>query len=97
MVKDGIDRTDGPDLMAKQVRQEHLQPVGGRKTRARKPRGLTIERHFTRAGEDPFDAIEWERRDASIGDEKGSLVFEQNDVESPKSWSQLATNDVASN
>jgi len=58
--------------------------------------GLTVERYFTQADVDPFDAIEWELRSATIGNEKGEVVFEQNDVEIPKSWSQLATNVVVS-
>ena len=58
--------------------------------------GLTIERYFTTAGSDPFDEIEWETRDAIIGNEKGELVFEQRGVEVPKFWSQTATNVVAS-
>jgi len=95
-VNDGIDRKRGTDLTTQQAEKQHLKPVGDRKRRARKPLGLTVERHFTRAGEDPFDNVEWEIRDATIGDEKGSLVFEQKDVEIPKSWSQLATNVVVS-
>ena len=31
-------------------------------------RGLAIERLFTRPGLHPFDEIEWETRDAHIGD-----------------------------
>ena len=31
--------------------------------------GLTIERYFTRVDSDPFDEIEWETRDAIIGNE----------------------------
>jgi ribonucleoside-diphosphate reductase alpha chain len=58
--------------------------------------GLTVERHFTRPGVDPFDAIEWERRTAVITDERGRVVFEQQDVEVPAFWSQLATNVVVS-
>jgi ribonucleoside-diphosphate reductase alpha chain len=95
-VNDGIDRTDGTDLTTQQAEKKHLKPVGDRKRRARKPLGLTVERHFTRAGEDPFDNVEWEMRDATIGDEKGNLVFDQKEVEIPKSWSQLATNVVVS-
>jgi ribonucleoside-diphosphate reductase alpha chain len=95
-VNDGIDHTDGLDSTATRVPKEHIQPIGDRKPRCRKPLGLTIERHFTRAGEDPFDGVEWELRDASIGDEKGNVVFEQKDVEIPKNWSQLATNVVVS-
>ena len=58
--------------------------------------GLTIERYFTSPDVDPFDTVEWELRSATIGNEKGETVFEQNDVEIPKSWSQLATNVVVS-
>ena len=58
--------------------------------------GLTIERHFTSEGIDPFDTVEWELRSATITNEKGETVFEQTDVEIPKSWSQLATNVVVS-
>ncbi len=58
--------------------------------------GLSITRHFTSPDLDPFDAVEWEIRSATIANEKGELVFEQTDVEIPKSWSQLATNVVVS-
>ena len=56
--------------------------------------GLSIRRYFTTPGEHPFDAVEWELRDARIG--RGDKIsFEQTDVEFPKSWSQNATNIVA--
>jgi ribonucleoside-diphosphate reductase alpha chain len=58
--------------------------------------GLTVQRYFTTSDVDPFDTVEWEMRSATIGNEKGEVVFEQNDVEIPKSWSQLATNVVVS-
>jgi ribonucleoside-diphosphate reductase alpha chain len=56
--------------------------------------GLSIRRYFTLAGEHPFDAIEWEVRDARIG-HGDKVSFEQRGVEFPKSWSQNATNIVA--
>jgi ribonucleoside-diphosphate reductase alpha chain len=59
------------------------------------PRGLKFERYFTPAGGHAYDLIEWERRTASITNEKGTVIFEQKDVEVPRSWSQLATNVVA--
>ena len=59
-------------------------------------RGLAFRRYFTKPGVDPFDAVEWELRDAVIGNEKGEKVFEQKGVEVPKFWSQTATNVVAS-
>ncbi|MCC7180846.1 MAG: vitamin B12-dependent ribonucleotide reductase, partial [Acidobacteria bacterium] len=58
--------------------------------------GLEFPRFFTVAGRDPFDQVEWELRDAVIGNEKGSIVFEQRGVEMPKAWSQQATNIVVS-
>ncbi|HKK51680.1 MAG TPA: vitamin B12-dependent ribonucleotide reductase [Myxococcota bacterium] len=58
--------------------------------------GLVIQRHFTQPGVDPFDTVEWDLRSATIANEKGETVFEQTDVEIPRSWSQLATNVVVS-
>src|SRR4051812_47534904 len=58
--------------------------------------GLEFERYFSKDGVDPFDEVEWELRAAVIGNEKGEVVFEQRDVEIPKSWSQQATNIVVS-
>src|ERR1700742_2957043 len=52
--------------------------------------GLAFPRFFTEAGVDPFDEIEWELRSAVIGSQGGEVVFEQHDVEIPKSWSQQA-------
>jgi ribonucleoside-diphosphate reductase alpha chain len=57
-------------------------------------RALPINRFFTTAGVHPFDAVEWELRDARIG-HGDRVAFEQKDVEFPKSWSQNATNIVA--
>jgi len=58
--------------------------------------GLTIERRFTRPGVHPYDTVEWDLRDSAITNEHGKVVFEQKDLEFPKSWSALATNVVAS-
>ena len=56
--------------------------------------GLSIRRFFTSAEQHPFDAIEWELRDARIG-HGDKVSFEQREVEFPKTWSQNATNIVA--
>ncbi len=60
-------------------------------------KGLVIERRFTSPGVHPYDELEWETRDAIIGDPQaaGGPAFEQRDVEFPKTWSQNATNIVA--
>ncbi|MBI3693875.1 MAG: vitamin B12-dependent ribonucleotide reductase [Acidobacteria bacterium] len=78
------------DLTAK------LAEMTGEQTRKR---GLAFPRHFTAnlpPGRTPYDEIEWETRTASIGNDKGAVIFEQRDVEVPRSWSQTATNIVAS-
>ena len=58
------------------------------------PAGVTVERRLTREGVHPFDEVEWELRDAIIGD-PANPAFEQRGVEFPRSWSQNATNIVA--
>jgi ribonucleoside-diphosphate reductase alpha chain len=65
-------------------------PRNGRK------QGLNVRRYFTTPGVDPADELAWEYRSASITGEDGKVVFEQKNVEVPKSWSMLATNVVAS-
>jgi ribonucleoside-diphosphate reductase alpha chain len=56
--------------------------------------GVSVPRRFTEAGTHPFDCVEWEIRDALIGD-PAKPAFEQRGVEFPVSWSQNATNIVA--
>jgi ribonucleoside-diphosphate reductase alpha chain len=63
---------------------------------AEKRAGLTFRRHFTKAGRHPFDEVNWELRSAVINDERGQPVFEQHGIEVPTTWSQTATNIVAS-
>ncbi len=79
------------------------EPVLGEKAEALQPShpdpvtgGLTVQRVFTSEGEDPFDSVEWEVRDAVIKNHQGKPVFEQKDVVFPVSWSRLASNVVAS-
>jgi ribonucleoside-diphosphate reductase alpha chain len=74
---------------------ESEKPRARPRTAAAVP-GLTFPRFFTEAGVDPFDDVEWQLREAVIGNERGEVVFEQRDVEIPKSWSQQATNIVVS-
>ncbi|HEV3375365.1 MAG TPA: vitamin B12-dependent ribonucleotide reductase [Candidatus Acidoferrum sp.] len=70
--------------------------TGIEKTPAAAGKGLAFERFFTGGRVSPFDAMEWEKRTALIGNEKGVTIFRQEDVEVPKSWSQTATNIVTS-
>src|ERR1041385_216022 len=78
--------------------------LGGREASASSPkrpdvqsgRGLTFRRHYTKPGIHPFDTIEWEFRTAAISNEKGEVIFEQKNIEVPKSWSMTAVNVVVS-
>jgi ribonucleoside-diphosphate reductase alpha chain len=58
--------------------------------------GLVFERLFSRPGVDPFDQVEWQRRDARILNPDGSVLFEMKNVEAPAAWSQLAVDIAAS-
>ncbi|HKW69255.1 MAG TPA: vitamin B12-dependent ribonucleotide reductase [Candidatus Dormibacteraeota bacterium] len=60
-----------------------------------KTKGLRFGRFFTPPSSHAYDLVEWERRTAAITGEKGQVIFEQKDVEVPRSWSQLAINVVA--
>src|SRR5277367_5443156 len=62
----------------------------------RRASGLEFQRRFTDGKISPYDKVEWERRAAIIGNDKGQVIFRQDNVEVPKSWSQTATNIVAS-
>ena len=57
---------------------------------------MKIQRRFTQAGKDVFSGVEWTRRSSRILNPDGSVVFEMNDVDVPKSWSQLATDIMVS-
>ncbi len=58
-------------------------------------KGLTFHRVYSDPSVSPYDALEWELRTAAITSEKGETIFEQKNVEVPKSWSQTATNIVS--
>ena len=52
---------------------------------------MRFQRVFSDANVAPFDQIEWEQRTAEITDDCGKVIFKQENVEVPKSWSALAT------
>src|SRR5215510_14162505 len=57
--------------------------------------GVAFPRYYT-SGKNPYDEVSWELRTASIGNDKGAIIFEQRDVEVPADRSQTATNIVVS-
>src|ERR1700734_2379200 len=63
---------------------------------AKAAKTLPITRVFSDAKVKPFEQIEWDKRTAEITDDSGKVIFKQENVEVPKSWSQLATKVVVS-
>ena len=61
------------------------------RTPKKKNGGLHFERVFSDPAVSPFEQVEWERRTAEITDDSGQIIFKQENVEVPKSWSALAT------
>jgi ribonucleoside-diphosphate reductase alpha chain len=59
-------------------------------------KSVPIQRVFSDAKIKPFDQIEWDKRTAEITDDSGKVIFKQENVEVPKSWSVLATKVVVS-
>jgi ribonucleoside-diphosphate reductase alpha chain len=57
---------------------------------------VLFDRVFTTPGTDVFDSVEWDTRSAIIKGEDGRDVFRQEGMEFPKSYSQSATNVIAS-
>ena len=78
-----------------------LQPMNlakNRKSLARrrhsvkkKRRGLHFSPVFSDPAVSPFEQQEWERRTAEITDDSGKVIFKQENIEVPKTWSPLAT------
>src|SRR6266705_2835326 len=52
--------------------------------------GLHFERVFSDASIAPFNQIGWEQRTAEITDDSGKVIFKQENIEVPKSWTVLA-------
>ncbi|MBI2284907.1 MAG: vitamin B12-dependent ribonucleotide reductase [Bacteroidetes bacterium] len=61
----------------------------------RATKGLQFSRRFTKDGVSPFDMFEYDYRDSVIKNPNGEKVFEMNNVEVPKQWSQIATDILA--
>jgi ribonucleoside-diphosphate reductase alpha chain len=58
-------------------------------------RGLEFPRRFTRDDLSVFDQFEYDYRTSVIRNPNGEVVFEMNNVEVPKGWSQIATDILA--
>ena len=57
--------------------------------------GLQFRRRFTREDVNVFDLFEYDYRTSVYSQPSGEVVFEMNNVEVPKQWSQIATDILA--
>ncbi|HMH23312.1 MAG TPA: vitamin B12-dependent ribonucleotide reductase [Puia sp.] len=58
-------------------------------------KGLPFTRRFTKADTSVFDQFEYDFRTSVIRNPSGEVVFEMNNVEVPRQWSQIATDILA--
>ncbi len=56
---------------------------------------MKIDRRFTQAGESPYKTVPFSTRSSEIRNPDGSLVFQLDDIQAPKQWSQLAVDILA--
>ena len=57
--------------------------------------GLAFNRKFTKEGVSPYAMFEYDYRSSIIKNPSGEVVFQLDDVEVPKQWSQIATDILA--
>ncbi|HEX8316442.1 MAG TPA: vitamin B12-dependent ribonucleotide reductase, partial [Flavisolibacter sp.] len=58
-------------------------------------KGIAFQRKYTRDDVNVFDQFEYDYRTSVIRNPSGEVVFEMNNVEVPKGWSQIATDILA--
>src|SRR5580692_6813955 len=93
------ERTMGQAAIAKATADAIIKEVQVEHSSEPKHAGVEFPKYFTtrlEAGKTPYDDVQWETRNATIGNDKGSVIFEQRDIEVPADWSQTAANIVAS-
>lgn len=66
--------------------------MAAKKTTAK---GLSFARHYTKEGVTPYDMFEYDYRTSMIKDPSGKIIFQMDNVEVPKHWSQIATDILA--
>ncbi|MDH5402811.1 MAG: vitamin B12-dependent ribonucleotide reductase [Candidatus Heimdallarchaeota archaeon] len=58
--------------------------------------GLKFNRYYTKEEKHPYDGVDWSLRDVILSSYEGEVLFEQNGVEFPTSWSSNAVQIVTS-
>jgi len=88
-----------PSVALSSGKIEELEKTSKKPLAIAQRQGVSFPKYFTQKlepGMTPYDDVAWEQRTAAIANDKGEIIFEQNDVEMPADWSQTATNIVVS-
>ena len=56
---------------------------------------MRIERHYTKEGQSPYEAVPFRTATSEIRNPDGSIVFRLEDIQVPAAWSQVATDVLA--
>ncbi len=64
-------------------------------TKKQSPKGLQFSRQFTQEGVSPYNMFDYDYRTSVIKNPTGEVVFQMDNVEVPKQWSQIATDILA--
>ncbi|MBN2511074.1 MAG: adenosylcobalamin-dependent ribonucleoside-diphosphate reductase [Spirochaetales bacterium] len=56
---------------------------------------MKIQKMFTKGTKNPYKGISWDIRTSRITDPKGNIIFNQDEVKVPSSWSKIATDIIA--
>src|SRR5579883_2440573 len=56
---------------------------------------MQITRRFTASGKSPFDQFQYTKRGTTLRNPDGKPIFQMDDIEVPKHWSQVATDILA--
>ncbi len=64
-------------------------------TQKNEAKGLRFSRQFTKEGVSPYDMFGYDYRTSVIKNPSGEVVFQMDNVEVPKHWSQIATDILA--
>ena len=64
-------------------------------TKKQAPKALSFHRQFTKDNVSPYDMFEYDYRTSVIKNPTGEVVFQMDNVEVPRQWSQIATDILA--
>jgi ribonucleoside-diphosphate reductase alpha chain len=91
-----IDARDQVLTSAETARKRGVRPTKRTTAMRSGKKTLRVQRIFSDAKVSPFEQVEWDKRTAEITDDSGKVIFKQEGVEVPKTWSVLATKVVCS-